>query len=159
VGSIAMRMPVEATTSVQWMLEITKYGKCVDVMNGGPGDGTKIQQYSCTSGTTNQLFTLEPVGSYYQIKHVGTGKCLDVLNAYTATGTKVQLWTCGSGTNQLWSMSSNSSTGNGRDFKIVGVGSGKCIDLSGGSSSNGTQMQIWDCDSTNTNQNFALKQL
>jgi V8-like Glu-specific endopeptidase len=157
--SSAVVTAVASASSVQWMLEITRHSKCVDVSNGGPNDGAKIQQWDCQSDNSNQLFQLEPVGNYYQIKHTASGKCLDVLNAYTATGTKVQLWTCNGGTNQLWSMSSNASTGNGRDFKIVGVGSGKCIDLSGGSSSNGTQMQIWDCDSTNTNQNFALKQL
>ncbi len=157
--SSAVVTTVSSASSVQWMLEITRHGKCVDVSDGGPGDGAKIQQWDCQSDNTNQLFTLEPVGNYYQIKHAATGKCLDVFNEYTASGTKVQLWTCGSGTNQLWSISSNSSTSNGRDFKIVGVGSGKCIDLSGGQSTNGAQIQIWTCDSTNTNQNFALKQL
>jgi V8-like Glu-specific endopeptidase len=150
---------VTSAADVQWLLELTKYGTCVDVANGGPNDGAKVQQWGCESGNTHQLFELEPVGSYYQIKHTASGKCLDVLNAYTANGSAIQLWTCNGGSNQLFSMSSNTSTSNGRDFKIVGVGSGKCLDLSGGSSSNGTQIQIWTCDSTNTNQNFALKQL
>ena len=157
--SSAIVTSVTAAADFQWMLEITRHGKCVDVSDGGPNNGAKIQQWDCEDGNTNQLFELTPVGSYYQIKHTATGKCLDVINAYTASGSSVQLWECNGGTNQLWSMSSNASTSSARDFKIVGVGSGKCIDLSGGSSSNGTQMQIWTCDSTNTNQNFALKQL
>lgn len=157
--SSAVVTTVESASSVEWMLEITRHGKCVDVSNGGPGNGTKIQQWDCQGDNTNQLFVLEPIGSYYRIKHPASGRCLDVRNAYTADGSAIQLWDCHENGNQLWSISSNSSTSNARDFKLVGVGSGKCLDLSGGSSSNGTQMQIWTCSSSNTNQNFALKQL
>ena len=75
----------------------------------------------------------------------------------TSNGTNVQLWTCHGGDNQLFSMSSNSSTSDIRDFKIVAKHSGKCLDLSGGNSSNGTNIQQWNCSSTNANQNFALQ--
>lgn len=157
--SSAVVTSVTAAADTQWMLEITRHGKCMDVTNGGTSNGTKLQQWSCTADSTNQLFELEPVGSYYQIKHTASGKCLDVLNAYTADGSYIQLWECHGGDNQLWSMSSNNSSSDARDFKMVGKGSGKCMDLAGGSSSNGTQLQIWTCGSTNTNQNFAIKQL
>jgi hypothetical protein len=59
----------------------------------------------------------------------------------------------------MFTMSSNTSTASVRDFKIVNVNSGKCVDLSGGSSAEGAQMLIWPCDSNNLNQNFALKML
>jgi hypothetical protein len=147
-----------AGTDQSWLLEITRYGKCVDVANGGPNNGAKVQQWDCERNNTNMVFKLEPIGDYYRIKHPASGRCLDVLNAYTTDGAAIQLWDCHTGGNQLWSISSNGSTSDARDFKLVGAASGKCLDLSQGSSSNGAKMWIWTCDSNNTNQNFALKQ-
>ncbi len=142
-------------TNKDWYIEITRHDKCLDVKSNGSSNGTNIQQYGCNS-TDAQIFRVEPVGSYYQIKHVSSGKCLDVDGNGSSNGTNVQLWTCNEGDAQLFTLTSNGSTSDVRDFKIKGKGSGKCLDLSAGGSSNGTNMQIWSCSSTNTNQNFAL---
>jgi non-reducing end alpha-L-arabinofuranosidase len=48
--------------------------------------------------------------------------------------------------------SSSGSTG-GTGQEIVGAGSGRCIDVPNSSTSNGTQVQIWDCNG-NGNQRF-----
>jgi V8-like Glu-specific endopeptidase len=145
-------------TTMDWEVEVEKSGKCIDTSNTTTV-GTNVYQWSCQSGNTNQIFRIESVGSYYQIKHKASGLCLGAENGGTSDGTKIELQTCDSSNKQLFSMASNSSTSSVRDFKMTNVNSGKCVDLSGGDTSNGTAIQLWSCDSSNTNQNFALKKL
>jgi V8-like Glu-specific endopeptidase len=145
-------------TTTDWHLEITRHGKCIDT-TGTNTTGTDVYQWSCQSGNDNQIFRLEASGNYYRIKHTQTGLCLGAENAGTSNGTKIELQTCDGSNKQLYSMSSSSSTSSVRDFKMVNVHSNRCVDLSGGSSSNGAAIQLWECTSTNTNQNFALKKL
>lgn len=147
-----------SASTMDWELEITKTSKCIDT-SGTWSTGTDVYEWSCQSGNDNQIFRVQSVGNYYQIKHTGSGLCLGAENGGTSDGTKLELQTCDSSNKQLFSMASNSSTSSVRDFKMTNVNSGKCVDLSGGSSTNGTAIQLWSCDSTNTNQNFALKML
>ena len=44
-------------------------GKLLDVSNGSTADGTKLQQWTATSGT-NQLFKLQVVNTAYTWKNV-----------------------------------------------------------------------------------------
>ncbi len=53
-------------------------------------------------------------------------------------GTKVQLWGYGGGSNQEWEAV---PAGNGY-YNLIARNSGKCLDLPGGSTSNGVQSQI-----------------
>jgi len=45
------------------------------------------------------------------------------------------------------------NTGGQQNVMIVGAGSGRCIDLNGSASANGTQVQLWDCNG-GSNQRF-----
>lgn len=145
-------------TSMDWLLEITRHGKCIDTSNTTTA-GTNVYQWTCYSGNTNQLFRIESVGSNYRIRHTASGQCLGAENGGTSNGTKIELQTCDNSNKQLYTMSSNGSTSSVRDFKMVNVNSGRCVDLDAGSSSNGATIKIWECDSSNANQNFALKKI
>jgi len=138
-----------------WQVEITRYGKCLDLSAGNTANGGNIQEWDCQSGNTNQVFRIEAVGSYYQIKHTASGKCLQA--AGTSSGSNVELWSCTGGDNQLFTITSNDATGDVRDFQIRGKQSSRCMDITGGGSSNGTNIQLWGCSDTNPSQNFALK--
>jgi hypothetical protein len=46
------------------------------------------------------------------------------------------------------------SLGNGY-YKFVGVGSGRCLNVPGASTTNGVQLQIYDCNGTEA-QSFLL---
>lgn len=141
----------------QWNLVLTRHGKCVDLTSGNTSNGTNIQQWACEDNS-NMLFRLvEAGGGYYQIKHASSGKCLDVSGYGTSNGSNIHLWSCHGGNNQLFAIASNTSTSDITDFTIRDKNSGKCLDLSGGNSSNGTNIQIWSCNSGNANQNFSLK--
>jgi type 1 glutamine amidotransferase len=116
-------------------------GKCVDVSGASSADGTKIQLWTCHSGT-NQQWT---IGTDNTIRSLG--KCMTTSGGGTANGTPVQLWTCTGTGAQNWTTGANGS--------LVNPQSGKCLDANGSSSADGTQLIIWTCHG-GTNQRWTL---
>jgi hypothetical protein len=87
-------------------------GKFLDVPGGSTADGAAVVQYTC-NGTTNQMFTLNPVTALgnskdYQLAAVHSGKCVDVSEISTAPGARIHQWTCDAASalttkkNQIW---------------------------------------------------------
>ncbi|QQQ73978.1 PQQ-dependent sugar dehydrogenase [Saccharothrix sp. 6-C] len=113
-------------------------GKCVDVNGNSSADGTKVQLWTCNSGT-NQRWTVN--GSTLR----ALDKCME--SAGTSDGSLVRLWTCNGGSAQNWAAGANGS--------LVHSQSGKCLDANGGSSADGTQLIIWSCHG-GTNQRWTL---
>jgi hypothetical protein len=109
-------------------------GKCVDVANASPSDGTPIQLWACNR--TNAQQWLRPGdGSLRAI-----GRCMDVTGGGTTNGTQVQLYTCNATGAQQWVSRVDGSLFNPQ--------SGRCLDAPGGSAANGTRLQIYDCNGT-----------
>ncbi|KAG6915295.1 hypothetical protein DXG01_012273 [Tephrocybe rancida] len=73
---------------------------------------------------------------------LGTGKCLTA--ASNSDGAAVTIEPCTYGANQKWIFE-------GGNVKVFG---NKCLDVSGGSSADGTLLQIWTCTANNANQRF-----
>jgi hypothetical protein len=69
-----------------------------------------------------------------------------VTGGVNALGTKLQIWTCSGGPNQQWV--------NTLDGTFQWSGTDKCIDLTDGKITNGNQLQLYTCSSTNTNQKW-----
>jgi hypothetical protein len=67
------------------------------------------------------------------------GKCLDVAGRSTQIGAMVGLWACDASPSQRWQISQVSSNPFG---PIVGLGSNNVLTDPGGSSINGTQLQM-----------------
>lgn len=145
-------------TATDWHLEITLHGKCIDVSNNHVA-GKDVFQWDCESGNDNQIFKIVPSGNNYNIQDKASGLCLGAEGGGTSNGTKIELQTCDGTNKQLFTLSSNTSTSSVRDFKMVNVNSGKCVDLEHGYSTNGTLLSLYTCSSTNVNQNFALKRI
>jgi glucose/arabinose dehydrogenase len=116
-------------------------GKCVDVNGGSSADGTKIQLWTCGSGT-NQQWTVD--GNTLR----ALNKCMTVAGGSTADGAQVQLSTCNGSGGQNWTTGANSS--------LVNSQSGKCLDANGASTADGTQLIIWTCHG-GTNQQWNLR--
>ncbi len=49
----------------------------------------------------------------------------------------MNIWDCNGQSNQQFRLNT--------DGTITAVGSGKCLDVNGGATANGTKVQIWDC--------------
>jgi endoglucanase len=121
-------------------------GLCVDAANRATANGTFVQQWACGSQQFNQEWQLQAQGNghYSIVNRNAPGEVLDVADRGTANGSLIQLWTYGGGTNQQWMPV---SVGNGA-YKLVGVGSGRCLDVPAASTANGVRLQIYDCNGT-----------
>jgi hypothetical protein len=112
-------------------------GTCMDDRNGGTAPGNPVQIYTCTGGNnSHQQWTVKPgpTGDTISARSLGNF-CLGVAAA-GGNGTLVGLYPCG-GTTDLWVPLPNG--------ELVNTISGRCLDDPNGSTTNLTQLQIWDC--------------
>ncbi len=128
-------------------------GSCIDAAGWGTANGTVVQQWSCGSQQYNQEWQFQSVGngSYAVYNRNAPSESWNVINNGTGNGSLMQLWTYGGGSNEQWMPV---SLGNNQ-YKFVGVGSGRCLDVPSASTANGVQLQIYDCNGTAA-QSFTL---
>jgi hypothetical protein len=105
-----------------------------------------VQQWACGAQQFNQEWQLQAQGNdhYSIVNRNAPGEALDVTDRGTANGSLIQLWSYGGGANQQWMPV---AVGNGQ-YKLVGVGSGRCLDVPAASAANGVRLQIYDCNGT-----------
>jgi hypothetical protein len=127
-------------------------GKCVDAAAAATANGTAVQQYAC-NGTQAQQWQLQPTtGGYYRVgARNAASQVWDVANVSTADGALVHLWAYGGGNNQQWMPAAES----GGAWRFVNRHSGKCLDVTGGSSADAVRLQQLTCHG-GTSQSFAL---
>ncbi|WP_037906658.1 arabinofuranosidase catalytic domain-containing protein [Actinacidiphila yeochonensis] len=108
-------------------------GRCLDSPSGATANGTRLQIYDC-NGSAAQKFS---VNGGAPIAAPG-GSCVDVASDDIGVdGTAVQLWGCQSwAVDQHWYHNSNSS------LETLG----RCLDINGNGTANGTQVELWDCN-------------
>ncbi|MFI9329001.1 ricin-type beta-trefoil lectin domain protein [Kitasatospora sp. NPDC052868] len=126
-------------------------GLCADA-EGGPRDGADVAVYGCWQ-TANQRFNFVTDGT------VRAGiYCLSTKNNALGNGTPVILSLCSDdkAAGQKWSMRPD-----GRIFlpATVDAGSpaGKCLELPGWATAQGTRLGIYDCPQLQANQQWTLK--
>jgi beta-glucanase (GH16 family) len=75
-------------------------GKCLDVTDANPANGTKLQVVGCGTQSA-QKFELLPNG---QIRNALSGRCVDVSDRNPANLTRLQIWDCNPNgqDNQTW---------------------------------------------------------
>jgi hypothetical protein len=120
---------------------------CLDDTGLSTTAGTQYQQYQCEGGY-QQMLDLRPVSGVantYTFVDELSGLCLDVNGRSTADGAAVQQWTCTGGTNQQFTLRAVTGLGSGRDFQLVAVHSGKCVDVSGVSTAPRALVHQWTC--------------
>lgn len=95
-----------------------------------------------TPGPVGRSARIQPCGS---VRWTRTGPgaltygdlCLAALDGGTGNGTRVGLSTCTGRGSQRWRV--------GDDGSLVGVGSGRCLDVRDRSRAAGARVQLWDC--------------
>lgn len=123
-------------------------GKCLDVSGASKESGVAMQQWECLDPTIqqNQVFTLVPTPTGYELVARHSGRCVDVANASQSNGGTLQQWTCNGFGQQRWTAPLVETVGETKYVKLVAQHSGKCIDVTNASQSNGTVIQQWDCN-------------
>ncbi|MFE3578269.1 ricin-type beta-trefoil lectin domain protein [Streptomyces vinaceus] len=104
-------------------------GKCLDVENGNPADGTPVQLMSCKESKAQQWRLTE--GTVRAM-----GKCL------TVEGVKAVLKTCDSA-NQYQKFTS------GTNKSLSSTKTGQCLDVPGLNDADGTDLIFYNCSTTN----------
>ncbi len=145
-GSTGSGSTSTISTTVWYNVVNQTSGKCADAAGWGTGNGTTVQQWACGSAQYNQEWQFQATDSgYYKVvNRNASSEVWDVANLGTGNFSPIQTWTYGGGANQQWQPV---SLGNGY-YKFVGRASGRCLDVPSSSTSNGTQLQIFDCNGT-----------
>ncbi|WP_157537551.1 ricin-type beta-trefoil lectin domain protein [Kitasatospora azatica] len=109
--------------------------KCMDDSQGGLNDGNSIQIWDC-NGSDAQKFSFPGDGTIHIF-----GKCVD--SGAGTVGTKVVLWDCNGTTPQKFFPDPNNNN------RLVSQTHNECLDIPQSNTANGTQLQVYDCNSSN----------
>lgn len=126
----------ESTRSGRFQWNISD--KCLEA-NFGNG---KAEIWDCEDSDDYQSWSLSKDGTLQAM-----GKCLTQPSGNMANGAKLTVQTCTTLNHQKWTER--------HDGKLMNNASKRCLDLEYGNSTNGKQLQIWDCwNSFNANQTW-----
>ena len=110
-------------------------GRCLDA------GGTQVLLRTCTAGSA-QAWTSTAAGEL----RVAKG-CLAASGGGTGNGTLLVVSACSGAASQKWKLNSNST--------ITGVPSGKCVDVRGNATADGSVVELWSCKTpANNNQRW-----
>lgn len=113
------------------------------VSSAGAG-GTITVRSGSQTGPALATLTVPVTGGWDTFREVSTA----LTNVPTTTG-RLYLTFAGSGTGYLFDVDAftfDTSTGGGRTGPITGAASGKCTDVTGGNSADGTRIQLYTCN-------------
>ena len=123
------------------------------VAGGSTANGAAFQQLSGIADFQKFNFVSMGNGYYKLTMKSAPNKCLD--NPWNGTdGARLWTWDCTGQVNQQWQFVPDAQAG---VYTIKNAQSGRCIDVTGGSTASGNQMQVYSCQSGNNNQRFYVK--
>lgn len=140
-----------------------KSGKLVEIAGGAMGNGGTVQQYAA-NGTQAQRWVAVKYGSNVALLNSKANRAIDVPNANASNSVKLQSYAANGTNAQQWTISKAPTTreyldelaskhrGDLTDGTYVVetvLQSGKVMDVSGGSSANGANVQLYQSNSTN----------
>jgi len=119
-----------------------------DVAGGSKGDGAKIILWSLSGD--NQLFTLQPSGSHFELVNKNSGKCITTDGV---AGDQLYQWVCKGADNQLWDTGLAPGT---YTYSIFSVSSGLAVDINGDRRTQGAAVDTWYWQGTDNQWFMAL---
>jgi hypothetical protein len=158
-GSDNQKWLVIPQTDGYYKIQNQLTGQVLDVRNFSAENGAAIQQWD-DAGSDNQRWSIIPVDDqYYEIVNKLSGKALDVTDFSVDNGAPIQQWQYGATKNQQWEFvpiandgTTQSSTLPTGYVTIVNRNSGKVLDVTKFSKSDGTAIQQWTYAATENQQ-------
>jgi hypothetical protein len=140
----------------QFMIVNQNSGKCLDLIGGDGGNGARINQWTCDTGSANQRWAIVPTENrdHFRLISYVTGKSACIAADSLDTGAQLHDWRyTGNNPAQQFDLI---DAGNGW-FKIKNVHSGKVLDVNGFSMDNDAKVQQWDDNGGQGNQLWRLQ--
>jgi hypothetical protein len=131
-------------------------GSRLDDNAAGTTNGNKVQIWAA-NGSTAQSWNfstsgVSPTGDYNLAVNLGP-YCLDASG--TSSGSVAELWSCNGSSAQAWNVVADSSPSGYYQLKPASNGT-LCLDVVAGASANGTQVDVYTCNSK-TSQQWAIQ--
>ncbi|MFJ9839991.1 ricin-type beta-trefoil lectin domain protein [Kitasatospora sp. NPDC101155] len=146
-GAASMIGYADASTSVHSSLAPAM---CMDAW-GGPRDGAQLALGSCWN-TPSQRFNLGADGT------VRAGSfCVSTADGATANGSLVRLARCEGKPTQKWTTRPDGRIVNQATITGGDPNTGRCIELNGWATAQGTWLDIWDCPNLQDNVRWTLQ--
>lgn len=124
-------------------------GKALDALGNGKENRTNVHQYDQNNTIAQQWILQETAGGYFHIFSKGTELYLDVDNTSTPNGANIQLYEGNGTTAQKFKFEKTTMIGE-ETYKIaIRNDSNKFFDISGGSTAEGANLQIWQDSNVN----------
>ncbi|WP_348822193.1 RICIN domain-containing protein [Flavobacterium aestuarii] len=151
-GSDAQRWVVTQEPDGSYRLTHKGTNQCLDVSQNSSAQGANVQQW-LDSNTDAQRWKIEKMSDgYYKLIHKGTNQCLDVDNNSSQSGANVQQWTDNPNTNndaQRWKMDLiEVPIVSGGIYRLTHKGTTQSLDVSGGSTQQGANVQQHNTNET-----------
>jgi hypothetical protein len=163
VSNVNVSLP---TTGSWYQIASQAGGGCVDAAAATTSDGTAVQQSTCASGTPSQQWQLQPTatGNYLLLNRNASAQdeVWDVTGGSKDDGATVQLSSFHGGMNPYnttapmsdpqWQPAHNEQWqavalgADSESYEFINLNSRKCLDLPGGSTTTGVQLQQATCN-------------
>ena len=146
----------------QWVMDGITFrsgkdlSKCLDLDNSNTTNGHNIQLFDCDN-TNAQKWIYDGLTQALRSK-IDFKKCIDLANSNTANGTNIQLYDCNGSGAQKWivkGVDAAMPTGTNQRIRLV-MNTDKCLDIFGGQTANGTNIQLWRTQDANNSQYFTF---
>jgi hypothetical protein len=112
-----------------------------------------IQQWNRSAGLSTSNFVMNPSGSNWTLSPLGqSGKCVDVGGGSNGTGLVIN--SCNGQTSQSFTIAPVAQNGS---FTVAAVSTGRCITVRGNSTAAGAVMEVDDCSSGSSSQQFGIQ--
>lgn len=119
--------------------------KSLDLSNADTTNGTNVQLWDRNNTCAQQWKLIEASGNDIIIASAcSTSSALEIYNYGTNNGTNVNIWTSHGGSNQRWQLIPADSLASGTYTISSNMNINKTVDVYGGNSANGTNIQLWD---------------
>lgn len=147
--TIAQRWNITSAGDGYYQIDNVNSGKALDVAGAQEGDGARVQQYD-SNGTMAQRWRFIDVGdgTYRIVSALSGNYVLDVAGANTGNGTVVQLYTSNGTAAQRWYLNHITQLVSDGVYTIANAGSGKVLDVVGGSYDNSANVQQYEPNGT-----------
>ena len=155
VGMIAVPAPASAET-YEFTSEVVSAhsGKCLEVNGWSTSNGGNVDQWDCHGGGNQQwdFISESDGGNDEQLVNQHSGLCLDVVGKKTTNGANVHQWGCQyREVSQTWLLWPHGSANGWYYYTITNAhasygGLNMCLDVNQGGTSDGTNVQIWQCN-------------